>query len=185
MGVYRKNPTATLAGSCPIVASYGGRDRTQRHAAQRLDEVLDDLGVVHDVKEYPEAGHGFMNDHEGAGDRIPLVSLGDGPMGEERISTNRPPATPDAGSSRSSSSTSKPDVLEATIPRSNAPPSVSPGRLRVTAGPADAAAVIDRAPDRESEHAGVAEARGGLAAVRELLCGDEGASRVRSPTPPQ
>jgi carboxymethylenebutenolidase len=68
-----KNPAATLAGACPIVASYGGRDRTQRHAAQRLDEVLDDLGVVHDVKEYPDAGHGFMNDHEGAGDRIPLV----------------------------------------------------------------------------------------------------------------
>jgi carboxymethylenebutenolidase len=28
-------------------------------------------GVVHDVKEYPEAGHSFLNDHEGAGERMP------------------------------------------------------------------------------------------------------------------
>lgn len=72
-GAVPKHPETALAGACPIVASYGGRDRTLRHAARRLDEVLDDLGVVHDVKEYPAAGHGFMNDHEGAGDRIPLL----------------------------------------------------------------------------------------------------------------
>jgi len=29
--------------------------------------------VDHDVKEYPEAGHAFLNDHEGAGDRNPLI----------------------------------------------------------------------------------------------------------------
>jgi carboxymethylenebutenolidase len=29
--------------------------------------------VAHDVKEYPEAGHAFINDHESAGDRIPAM----------------------------------------------------------------------------------------------------------------
>jgi carboxymethylenebutenolidase len=52
-----------LADACPIVASYGRRDRGQRGAAERLERVLTDLGIDHDVKEYPDAGHSFMNDH--------------------------------------------------------------------------------------------------------------------------
>ena len=55
-----RDPEAALAGACPIVASYGGRDRTLRGAATRLDTVLDRLGVEHDVKEYPRAGHAFF-----------------------------------------------------------------------------------------------------------------------------
>jgi len=62
-----------LAGACPIVGSYGARDRANRGTAQRLDRVLAALGVDHDVKEHPAAGHAFLNDHEGAGDRSPLV----------------------------------------------------------------------------------------------------------------
>jgi carboxymethylenebutenolidase len=62
-----------LRGSCPVVASYGGEDRALRDAADRLDEVLTAVGVEHDVKAYPGAGHGFINDHEGAGDRLPLL----------------------------------------------------------------------------------------------------------------
>jgi len=62
-----------LAGACPMVASYGARDRSQRHAAERLERALTANHVDHDVKEYPDAGHGFLNDHEGAGDRIPPV----------------------------------------------------------------------------------------------------------------
>ncbi|MGA2469252.1 MAG: dienelactone hydrolase family protein [Solirubrobacteraceae bacterium] len=50
-----------LAGACPIVASYGGRDRRLRGSAERLDAALSELGVEHDVKEYPDAGHGFLN----------------------------------------------------------------------------------------------------------------------------
>jgi carboxymethylenebutenolidase len=50
-----------LRGTCPIVASYGGRDRTLGGRAQRLEQALTDLGVPHDVKEYPEAGHSFLN----------------------------------------------------------------------------------------------------------------------------
>ena len=62
-----------LARACPIVASYGGKDRTLPGAAARLEAALTKLEVPHDVKEYPEAGHGFMNDHEGAGDKVPLL----------------------------------------------------------------------------------------------------------------
>jgi carboxymethylenebutenolidase len=53
-----------LAGSCPIVASYGGRDPSLRGAASRLDAALDKAGVTHDVKEYPAASHAFLNDTE-------------------------------------------------------------------------------------------------------------------------
>jgi carboxymethylenebutenolidase len=62
-----------LAGACPIVGSYGARDRANRGTAQRLATVLEALGVEHDVKEYPDAGHAFLNDHEGAGDPNPLI----------------------------------------------------------------------------------------------------------------
>jgi carboxymethylenebutenolidase len=51
-----------VAGACPVVASYGGRDRTLRGAASKLDAALTRAGVVHDVKEYPAAGHSFLND---------------------------------------------------------------------------------------------------------------------------
>ena len=54
----------TLAGACPIVASYGGRDPSLRGAAGRLDAALDKAGVTHDVKEYPAASHAFLNDTE-------------------------------------------------------------------------------------------------------------------------
>ncbi|MGZ4688667.1 MAG: dienelactone hydrolase family protein [Acidimicrobiia bacterium] len=62
-----------LSGACPIVGSYGAKDRTLRHAADRLERALTAAGVEHDVKEYPDAGHAFLNDHEGAGDKTPLL----------------------------------------------------------------------------------------------------------------
>jgi carboxymethylenebutenolidase len=56
--------TGALAGSCPMVASYGARDRSLKNAAGKLDEALNGLGVVHDVKEYATAGHAFLNDSD-------------------------------------------------------------------------------------------------------------------------
>jgi carboxymethylenebutenolidase len=53
-----------LADACPIVGSFGARDRTLRGAADRLEQALESLGIDHDVKEYPEAGHGFLNHHD-------------------------------------------------------------------------------------------------------------------------
>ncbi|MEV1174793.1 dienelactone hydrolase family protein [Nonomuraea sp. NPDC049784] len=46
------------------MASYGGRDASLRGAAVRLEKALTGLGVPHDVREYPEAGHGFLNRHK-------------------------------------------------------------------------------------------------------------------------
>lgn len=62
-----------LSGACPIVGSYGAKDWTLRGAAGRLDRALTNVGVPHDVKEYPDANHSFLNDHDGAGDDIPAV----------------------------------------------------------------------------------------------------------------
>ena len=60
-----------LKGACPIVGSYGGKDRSLRGAAGRLDRALTAAGVEHDVKEYPGAGHMFLNDYERSGDKAP------------------------------------------------------------------------------------------------------------------
>jgi len=49
-----------LEGACPVVASYGGRDRSLRRAAAKLDRALTELDVPHDVREYPDAGHSFL-----------------------------------------------------------------------------------------------------------------------------
>lgn len=53
-----------LADACPVVGSYGGRDRLLKSAAAKLDAALERAGIPHDVKEYPEAGHSFLNDAE-------------------------------------------------------------------------------------------------------------------------
>ncbi len=62
-GQLPKDPREVLRGACPVVASYGARDRGLRGAAATLEEVLTDVGVEHDVKEYAEAGHSFLNRH--------------------------------------------------------------------------------------------------------------------------
>jgi len=53
---------SVLASACPIVGSYGAKDRGNRGTAERLDRALEALGVDHDIKEYPDAGHSFLND---------------------------------------------------------------------------------------------------------------------------
>ena len=62
-GPVPKNAETLLSGACPIVASYGAKDRWSRGVAVELDRVLTALQVDHDVKEYPDAGHSFLNDH--------------------------------------------------------------------------------------------------------------------------
>jgi carboxymethylenebutenolidase len=62
-GLVPKNAEEILRGACPVVASYGRRDLALRGAADRLSGALTGLGVPHDVKEYPDAGHSFMNRH--------------------------------------------------------------------------------------------------------------------------
>lgn len=50
-----------LRGSCPVVGSWGAKDRRLRGSAARAGAALDVLGVPNDVKEYPTVGHGFLN----------------------------------------------------------------------------------------------------------------------------
>ena len=64
-----------LQGACPIVASYGRRDRTLRGRARRLERALGQLGVPHDVKEYPDAGHSFLNRLNFGGAVDPLLHV--------------------------------------------------------------------------------------------------------------
>lgn len=54
----------TFTGACPIVGSYGAKDPGNRGTGERLERILTAIGIEHDVKTYPDAGHSFMNDHE-------------------------------------------------------------------------------------------------------------------------
>lgn len=60
----------TLAELCPVVASYGAKDRSFAKQAVRLEEQLEQHGIEHDVKVYPDAGHSFMNDGGPAAVRV-------------------------------------------------------------------------------------------------------------------
>lgn len=55
---YGEVPKA-MPQSCPVVASFGGRDEVYAKGAPVLKKHLEVLGVAHDVKVYPEAGHSF------------------------------------------------------------------------------------------------------------------------------
>jgi carboxymethylenebutenolidase len=63
-GILPKDLDRVLNGACPVVASYGAKDRSLKGAAAKLEVALTDAGVPHDVKEYPDAGHSFLNDHD-------------------------------------------------------------------------------------------------------------------------
>jgi len=52
---------SVLDEACPIVASFGGKDFSLRGAAAKLETKLAASGITHDVKEYPDASHGFAN----------------------------------------------------------------------------------------------------------------------------
>ncbi|HEY2555773.1 MAG TPA: dienelactone hydrolase family protein [Diaminobutyricibacter sp.] len=84
-GRFPKDADAVLADACPVVASYGGRDRSLTNAAAKLDALLTRNGIPHDVKEYPHAGHSFLNEEEeGAPALRPVMRmiLGAGPNPE-------------------------------------------------------------------------------------------------------
>jgi carboxymethylenebutenolidase len=54
-----------LTGACPVIGSFGARDKMLVGAAAKLEQALTHQGIDHDVKEYPDAGHSFLNDHGG------------------------------------------------------------------------------------------------------------------------
>jgi carboxymethylenebutenolidase len=67
----------TLQNVCPVLGSFGGLDRIFARQGERLEKLLGELGIDHDVKIYPQAGHSFMSRH----DKGLMVTLGAwGPM---------------------------------------------------------------------------------------------------------
>jgi len=88
-----KDAASWLKEACPIVGSFGRKDRSPmgRSAGERLERMLTDADVEHDVKIYPGVSHGFMNDHDAA-DMTPLLRI------LNRVSGTRydGPATEDA-----------------------------------------------------------------------------------------
>jgi carboxymethylenebutenolidase len=67
---------AALRGTCPVLGGYGGRDRLFAPQGRRLETLLTELDVPHDVRIYPEAGHSYMSQHSGV-----LATIGAwGPM---------------------------------------------------------------------------------------------------------
>jgi carboxymethylenebutenolidase len=60
-----KDLDEALRGACPVVASYGAKDRMMPDGtAAKLESALARAGVEHDVHEYPDAGHSFLNRHD-------------------------------------------------------------------------------------------------------------------------
>ncbi|MER3390574.1 MAG: dienelactone hydrolase family protein [Microcella sp.] len=74
-GMLPRDLDDTLDGACPVVGSFGGRDLSLRGAAERLESALAARGIDHDVVEYPEAGHAFLNAIPN-GTRLTRVAMG-------------------------------------------------------------------------------------------------------------
>jgi len=66
---YGKSPDS-LDGACPIVASYGGRDKMMLPEVAKVQAETKRLDIPADIKIYPDAGHGFMSKIEN-----PVMSL--------------------------------------------------------------------------------------------------------------
>jgi carboxymethylenebutenolidase len=60
-----KDAARVLAGSCPVVASYAGKDKGTTRQLPRLRDALAEQGVAADIKVYPDAGHSFLNSYSG------------------------------------------------------------------------------------------------------------------------
>jgi carboxymethylenebutenolidase len=65
-GGLTRDSQRALPRACPIIASYGAKDRWPgvRQVPGILEPVLTAAGIDHDIKVYPDAGHGFLNDHD-------------------------------------------------------------------------------------------------------------------------
>jgi carboxymethylenebutenolidase len=74
-GMLPNDIDATLDGACPVVGTFGGRDLSLRGAAAKLETALVARGIDHDVVEYPEAGHAFLNAVPN-GTRLARITMG-------------------------------------------------------------------------------------------------------------
>jgi carboxymethylenebutenolidase len=57
--------TDQLRGVCPVLGGFGGQDRMFAPQGRRLEKLLTEMGVDHDVKIYDDAGHSFMSRNSG------------------------------------------------------------------------------------------------------------------------
>jgi carboxymethylenebutenolidase len=57
---------SALDGACPVVASYGAKDKGLKGAIAKLETELSQRDIPHDLKEYPDASHAFANQFESA-----------------------------------------------------------------------------------------------------------------------
>ena len=68
-----------LSGICPVIGSYGRNDKLFASQGERLEKLLTEKNVPHDVKIYDGAGHSFMSQNSGV-----LATIGRiGPMKAE------------------------------------------------------------------------------------------------------
>ena len=64
-----------IAGeTCPIIGSFGARDRILRGHPERLEAACARAGVPHDIKTYDGVGHSFLNRFN-AGPLTPLLRI--------------------------------------------------------------------------------------------------------------
>ena len=66
-GMLPNNLDEALAGACPIVGNFGAKDKQLSGAVEKIGAVLSKNKIEHDLKEYPDAGHAFMNPRQGGG----------------------------------------------------------------------------------------------------------------------
>jgi carboxymethylenebutenolidase len=64
-GEVPKDAEGALAGACPVVGSFGGRDLMGTTGPERLQRALAVMEVPHDIKVYPGSGHRFMTESTG------------------------------------------------------------------------------------------------------------------------
>lgn len=57
--------SAEIGGVCPVLGGYGADDKLFAAQGRRLEKLLGENRVEHDVKIYDGAGHSFMSRHEG------------------------------------------------------------------------------------------------------------------------
>jgi carboxymethylenebutenolidase len=60
-GMMPKDLDSVLEGACPIIGSYGAKDKSVKNGAAIMEAALTAHNIPHDIKEYPDANHAFMN----------------------------------------------------------------------------------------------------------------------------
>jgi carboxymethylenebutenolidase len=73
-GEVPKDAEDVLAGACPIVGSFGGRDAMGTKHPERLQRALAVREIPHDIEVYPGSGHRFMSQASGAGAMLAKIT---------------------------------------------------------------------------------------------------------------